>query len=187
MQKWGNAISIALYDPQVSHFKTDDDQGLIGYRNGPKCAVIMGDPVCSEQRRTKISLDFLHYCTLQNKKIIYAAISPQYLSCIKEQHPVCSLCIGHEVVLNPLINLLEKTGADARRLRNKYNQLMRDGIQIKEYTHEDPALEATFQKLVTDWQERRSGAQIFQQHIDLFKIGRINAGFMYKIPRALSL
>ncbi len=178
VQQWGNAFSIALFDPKTNLFNTPSVDGLLGYRSISNTLVVFGEPVCAADDMPLIAGDFFHYCRDYGKNAIFVAISSQFLKYIKSHHPACSLQVGDEIILDPTINIKEQTGPDARRLRNKYNQAVREAVTIKEYKGHDILLESALEQISLEWIQNRKGPQIFQQHINLFE-NRLHKRWFY--------
>lgn len=178
IKKWGNATSIALYDPAISIFSHPSIEGVIGYRDAGTCAVAVGDPVCAESDRELLQRAFYDFCSTQQKDLVYILASENYVSHIKNCHPVCGIYLGNELILNPHNDILCKTGPDPRRLRNKFNQAMKAGYEVVEYLPYNPVKEQQFGELVKKWNANRSGLQTFQQPINLF-INRTNKRWFY--------
>lgn len=178
IKKWGKATSISLYDPTISIFNHPDIEGAIGYRDAGRCVVAVGDPLCAEQDQKVLQRAFYDFCSESKKDLVYILASDNYLSHIKNCHPVCGIYLGNELILNPHNDVLSKTGPDPRRLRNKINQAVKNGFHVIEHLAHNPAKEKQFEDLVRRWNASRSGLQTFQQPVDLF-INRGNKRWFY--------
>lgn len=168
IKQHGNAASIALFDPRLHLFSAPDGEGFVGYRSLSKYNIVLGEPVCETARMPSLITAFHDHSQEQKKKVIYVPVSSHFLDQVCAHHTACSLQIGDEIVLSPVRNIHEDTGADARRLRNKVNQAVRDKITLKEYTDNDVLREAAFERLKREWLLSRTGPQVFQQPIEVF-------------------
>lgn len=169
IQKYGNASSIALLDPAFKFFRTENIDGIIGYRDESKCAVIFGEPICAAKDIPELTHAFHQYCDAHNKSIVYPFASESFKEwTLKEKLCHSAIQICHEIILNPLDDPRLKTGHDPRLLRNKWNQAQRNQIIFKEYLGSDPLLEKHMNEVARAWSDNRQGPQLFFAQIDLF-------------------
>ena len=168
ISRWGNAASIALLDPSCSIFSVPHLEGVIGYRVASQYAIVFGDPVCEKNNVEELTYLFHDYCERHKKKIIYIATSEQFAHWSLNHCCKAAIEVGSEVILNPLLDPMQKTGKKASLLRNKYNQAMRDGIVVKEYHHNDAYIEEEMQKIRAAWLNNRKGPQLCLLQIDIF-------------------
>lgn len=68
-----------------------------------------------------------------------------------------------------MLDPMQKTGKKASLLRNKYNQAMRDGIIVEEYSQYDEHIEEEMQKIRESWLNNRKGPQLCLLQIDIFR------------------
>ena len=135
VSRWGNAASIALLDPSCNIFSVPHLEGIIGYRIASQYAIVFGDPVCEQKVIKELPIHFMNIVQQDKKKIIYIRTSSEQFAQLSLNN-FCKAAIefGSEVILNPMLDPMQKTGKKASLLRNKYNQAMRDGIIVEEYS-----------------------------------------------------
>lgn len=169
IRKWGGSTSHALLDPACSHFTTHLVEGVIGYRLESNCAVVFGDPVCHPKEKPKLARIFHQHCKEQGKTVVYTCISKTFAQwAIKNQYgPLIGF--GHEIILDPTFDPKQSKGKHASLLRNKYNQCVRDGIVVKEYTGNDPELEQKLIDVTNVWLQSRKGAQAYLLQANIFE------------------
>lgn len=176
--RWGNSASIALLDPSCKFFSVRSLEGVIGYRVATKYVVVLGDPVCPDENLEKLMQKFNAFCTQQDKKILYIATSEQFMKWALNRYCNSAIECGVEIILNPQIDLANKKGKKASLLRNKYNQSIRDGIQVKEYCGYDEHLEEEIQNIREVWLKNRRGPQIYLLQVNMF-VDRIHKRWFY--------
>jgi lysylphosphatidylglycerol synthetase-like protein (DUF2156 family) len=176
--RWGNPASIALLDPACKIFSAQSIDGVIGYRMASKYVVVIGDPVCPHDSLEDLMRAFHAFCSAQDKNVIYIATSEQFMKWSMNRYCSSAIECGVEVILNPTIDPTNKTGKKASLLRNKYNQSIRDGIQVKEYDGYDEQLEEAMQEVRDSWLQNRKGPQIYYLQVNLFA-DRIHKRWFY--------
>lgn len=169
LQRWGNAASIALLDPRCMIFTIPTCDGVIGYRIESNCAVVYGDPICHPSDLPELTQAFYNYCQNHVKNIVYALATQRFVNwALEKKHCSAAVHIGHEVILDPLIDLKAGKGHDASLLRNKYNQAVRKSIMVNEYRGDNPLLEQAMQNVAIQWLQSRKGPQIYLMQINIF-------------------
>jgi len=176
--RWGNSASIALLDPSCKFFSVLSVKGVIGYRMATKYAVVLGDPVCPGENLEILMQKFHAFCTQQDKKILYLAVSEQFMKWSLNRYCNSAIECGVEIILNPQIDATNKKGKKASLLRNKYNQSIRDGINVKEYCGYDEQMEASLQNIREVWLKNRKGPQIYLLSVNMFE-DRIHKRWFY--------
>lgn len=168
IHQWGNSASQALLDPACQLFSVPNIVGVIGYRFELKSAIVFGDPVCAPEDRAALAQAFHDYCAKHKKGIVYISATEPFANwAIKT---VCKTLIsfGDEIILNPMHDAMQRKGKRASLLRNKWNQCLRDGIQVKEYLAYDPVLEQGMEQVAAAWLQGRTGPQMSLLRVDLF-------------------
>jgi lysylphosphatidylglycerol synthetase-like protein (DUF2156 family) len=166
---WGNSASQALLDSKCQLFSVPTIQGIIGYRFESKTAVVFGDPVCAPEEMPALAWAFQEFCDKKGKSIVYISATEQFTDWAI--HHVCKTLIsfGNEVILNPMENAMLLKGKRASLLRNKWNQSVRDGIEVKEYITVDQALESAMEGVAHAWLNDRKGPQMSLLRVNLFE------------------
>jgi lysylphosphatidylglycerol synthetase-like protein (DUF2156 family) len=178
IRRLGNHFSIALLNPTCTFFSIPSIDGIIGYCVNSQCAIVLGDPVCAPQDMPVLAQAFHNYAQKQFKNTIYIATSEDFVNFALYQTCNIALEIGQEIILDPSVNQKTRTGMKASQLRNKYNQSVRDGICVKEYTTYDALLEKAFEDVAKAWLKNRQGLQIYNLPINIFA-GRTNKRWFY--------
>ena len=168
IEKWGNADSIALLDPRFSIFSVPDIEGIIGYRQEAGCAVVIADPLCAPENSGALAQAFYEHAKQQFKSIIYILASEKFTQWALTTIAKSAISIGHELVIDPTIDVLSSNGSSTRKLRNKYNYAQRTGLIFKEYTGDDSVLEAAMEACAQQWLQGRKGIQMYHSEIDMF-------------------
>jgi len=168
LQRLGNAASIVLLDPACMAFSVPHIDGVIPYRFEAGAAVVFGDPVCSLADRPMLVQEFYAYCKSKNKTVVYVAVSEQFVNWSFTQGRFSALEIGHEIILDPSQDPKALSGNYANLLRRKYNHSIKNGITVKEYLGDDPAVEKAIEQVGVDWLAARKGPQIYIAKVDMF-------------------
>lgn len=178
IEKWGNADSIALLDPRFSIFSVPEVEGIVGYRQEAGCAVVIADPLCAPENSAALAQAFYKYAKQHFKSIIHILASEKFTQWALTTISKSAIAIGHELVIDPMTDVLLSNGSSTRKLRNKYNYAQRNGLIFKEYRGDDQALEAAMEHCVQHWLQGRKGVQMFHSHIDMFN-HRLNKRWFY--------
>lgn len=178
VEQWGHSPSIALLDPNCNIFSTPAINGAIGYRSVANNIIAFGNPVCAIEDVPSLTHAFHENFVKEGKSIIYISVSEPFIEWSLATRKGCALQVANEIILNPLLDPMKKTGKKASLLRNKYNQCIREGICVEEYTDQNPRLEKQMSEIAMKWQKARRGPQIYLLQIDIFK-GRTNKRWFY--------
>lgn len=164
---FGNATSIALFDPGCQLFEIPQVQGIIGYRFKCGRAIVYEDPVCHPDDLLSLYNAFHQFCTKQGKNIIYTACSQKFAEWSLKNGCQALMEIGQELILDPQISYLE--GSKGRKLRSKIHQAENAGVSIYEYVHADPALKKCIEQAASTWLKARKGPQIYLAQVSVFE------------------
>ncbi len=168
VQRWGNAASIALFDPAYQIFQVPTIDGIIGYRSIGKCVVVFGDPVCSPDDWGKLVPIFHNHFNRLKKRIVYTTVSERFVTWALQHGCSSAIGIGDEFILDPTHDPRARKGYDASSLRNKYTYSVRQGITVHEYTGHDVTLETELEQVACAWLKNRKKRQLHQQELNLF-------------------
>lgn len=168
IHQWGNSASHALLDPECRLFSTPGIDGIIGYRFALKSAIAFGDPVCAPKDMPALAQAFNEYCATHKKSIVYISATEPFANWAINNICKTLISIGDEVILNPMQDAKLLKGKRASLLRNKWNQCIRDGIEVKEYSTYDGALEKGMEDVAAAWLNNRKGPQMSLLRVNLF-------------------
>lgn len=168
IRQWGNAISLALLDPACNFFTIPTHEGVIGYKCISHYVIVFGDPVCPPESLEALMMAFHYFCVNNKKKIIYIATTEKFTQFALKNYCHISIEIGVNLSLNPIDDVISKTGRTASGLRNKINQSKRFGIEIREYKNFDAEIEQEMHKVHALWLQHRKGVQIYLYPVDFF-------------------
>jgi lysylphosphatidylglycerol synthetase-like protein (DUF2156 family) len=169
VQMWGNAHSIAFFDPACQFFRLPGIDGIIGYRMTSSHAIVFGDPACPSDYILPLTHAFHEYAAYNGKKVIYLASSSPFTRLMLE-HNLCqsAVGVGNEIILDINSDPQLHRGADGSSLRNKWRFSLRRGMRVEEYTGCDPELERRLEQACQAWLAHRKGLQIYLAPVDIF-------------------
>lgn len=170
VRKWGGSTTDAILDPSCLIFRTPGIDGLIGYRDENKCAIVFGDPVCPPNQIEKLIQSFQEFCTQSDLKIIYLIVSEEF-SRLLIQNGYCKTMIeyGEELSLNPHEDPREKEGVHASLVRRKVRHALSEGVTVIEYKPFDEQIENGIILVGKKWLKARKGPQIHFSHVHSFE------------------
>jgi lysylphosphatidylglycerol synthetase-like protein (DUF2156 family) len=179
IQRLGSAASIALLNPACKFFNISNVDGLIGYRDEARCAIVLGDPVCAFEDAPQLVHEFHAHCAQQKKSIIYAMVSAPFTDWALENQ-VCrsAMEIGDEIIIDPMRDVRSESGPYPHLLRQKEKHAARSGLVAQEYTGNDAQLEQKLERVAHAWLQGRNGPQIYLLEIDIFA-DRTNKRWFY--------
>src|SRR4051794_2023016 len=122
---WGNTVSGALLDGNCLHFRADGIDGLIGYRAGLGCAVVMGDPVCAARDKPRLAKAFRRWCRARGWTTVYVVTSRAFSRWAIDAG-MAAVSFGEELVLDPRND--PAAGSTGRELRKKVNRAKKAGV-----------------------------------------------------------
>lgn len=169
VRKWGGSTTDAILDPLSKIFTIPGVDGLVGYREAHGCAVVYGDPVCSDSQTKNLVQAFHAFCSNTQLKIIYLVISEEFGKWLI-QHHFCNTLIeyGEELFLNPHDDPRKKEGVHASLVRRKARHAIKEDVKAFEYTISDTQIEKGILEVGQKWLENRKGPQIHFSHVRSF-------------------
>ncbi len=167
-QRFGTSASIGLLDPSFKVFSDSSIDGIIGYRLEHNCAVAFGDPLCASCDKIILAQAFNDFCKKHNRKNIFAMTSQAFTNEALACFGGGALQVGHEVIIDPTIDIRTLTGRYASHLRQKFNHAVANGLSAHEYKDSDPEQEKIFETIAKIWLSNRKGLQSFIQPVDVF-------------------
>ena len=130
MRRFGSSSSNILLDTECYHFEVAGIDGLLAYNNFRGCAVVLGDPVCSDENSVVLIEAFREHCAVQGWHSVYAVIGSRMASYFRSQG-LGLLEFGVEQVMNPLISASPQ--GYNRDLRKKLKRARHAGLTVLEY------------------------------------------------------
>lgn len=165
--RWGSSSSVVLLDPSCKVFRVPHIDGIIGYRHDFGCAVVFGEPLCSNEDKPYLVHAFQNYCKDNFRNVIYTAVSGEFAKWAMKDFGSALMEVGKELVIDPHCN--PAVGGKARALRNKLSFSKRQGVVVQEYLLDDEKLEKAIEEAGASWLAARSGPQIYLANVFLFK------------------
>jgi phosphatidylglycerol lysyltransferase len=126
-------------DSPLDYFKVSSDKllyvsevhhGFVSYKVATGFAVVLEEPVCSEDNKVVMIAEFENYCKKNGLKPVYYRVdedSLYYFNQLKKK----KIFIGQEAVLD--ISLFKLEGKDRKSLRNGLNNLNKKGYKTEMY------------------------------------------------------
>ncbi|NUO50194.1 MAG: DUF2156 domain-containing protein [Polyangiaceae bacterium] len=155
--RFGGASSYVAADPSCDRFTARGVEGLIPYREGPRCRVAFGDPVCHPDAVDALAEHFRSECAKDGRTVIYAAAGEAFARrCVDRGY--AAIEFGEEIVLDPSHDRL--SGADGRELRKKVRRAEREGVTVREHIAQDARLiEVAMRGVAEAWLGAKRGPQ----------------------------
>lgn len=166
--RWGNSASIALLDPTCKIFSMPSIEGIIGYRIESNNIIVFGDPLCAPEHVADLALAFYTQFHDTVNNIIYVSSSQDFTDLSLKTNFKAAIGVGYEIILDPTHDPREGTGKKASLLRGKYNQAVRYGVTVHEYTEYDADVEEAINNVGETWIKSRKGLQMYSHHVDIF-------------------
>ncbi|MCX6991130.1 MAG: phosphatidylglycerol lysyltransferase domain-containing protein [Chlamydiae bacterium] len=173
---WGGPASITFLDSAYQFFSDPAIDGVIGYREEYSCAVVMGDPLTTQENKIPLAKAFKEFCKQKNLPIIYVTVSESFA--IKAFSVISGSLIEvvDELILDPQND--PKIGSKGRLLRGKVSQGIRFGLTAHEYTSYNERVEEELEEVGRSWLKAREGPQIYLAPVNLFS-SRIGKRYIY--------
>lgn len=166
IKEWGSCLSELLIEPSFQEFRAPGISGFIGYLSRRGFAIVIGDPVCSQEDLEKLNDAFHAFAKKNNIEIIYFCVSETFAHLNFPKLCPIKIQVGNELIFDPFNNLLE--GHKGSRLRNKIQFTKKNGITFSEYYVPSPKTENALNQLVKEWGKLREGPQLYLTDVLLF-------------------
>ncbi|HEV8052403.1 MAG TPA: DUF2156 domain-containing protein [Parachlamydiaceae bacterium] len=177
IHRWGSAMSEAILDSTCHTFSIPEIDGFIGYLvANDNCAIVIGDPICAEDKKPLLTQAFHKYCKENNLACIYFIVSEKFAKWAIDNVSKILIQVGEEIVFDPFKDPTE--GHKGYRLRNKLNHTKHIGLAVKEYLTNDTELEKSILNVGQNWVKARKGPQIYIGDLNFFK-NRTNKRWFY--------
>lgn len=176
VHKLGSSISEAALDSQCIFFNTPEIEGIIGYRINHECAIVLGDPICTNENKAPLALAFQKFCSSKNLTVIYFIVSQSFAKWAIHHGSKIMIHIGEEIVFDPTFDPIE--GHKGVKLRNAIHHAQHLGLTVKEYIPLDPEIENSIINVGKTWVEARKGPQIYLGNLNFFQ-NRTNKRWFY--------
>jgi lysylphosphatidylglycerol synthetase-like protein (DUF2156 family) len=165
VQRFGCSVSHVLSDPSCLRFWASDVVGVIPYRQGIRCAVGIGDPVCPPGAAGRLAERFRESLARRRLSTVFAVASERFARfCIDVGFS--GIEFAEELILDPRRD--PSAGSRGRELRKNLYRAQRSGLVVEELRERDPALEWAIERAAHSWLAGRRGAQAFISPILLF-------------------
>jgi len=176
--RWGNAVSIALFDPACKIFSTPHAEGIIGYRLEAQRLIVFGDPLCAQPDMPTLVREFHAHFQPRVKNILYVAASEKFTDWALQHVCHAAIHVGNEIIIDPAHDPRIGTGKKASDLRRNCSVAARYGIHIHEYTTHNTALEKAIEAVGIAWVKARKGPQTYSHPLHIFD-GREHKRWFY--------
>jgi phosphatidylglycerol lysyltransferase len=112
------------------HFFSDIHQAFVAYRIADNFAIVLEEPVCDEENKIEVLIEFEKQCRKMGLKTAYYRVdenSTPWFNQLKKQ----KLIIGQEAILE--VDKFGLEGKDKKSLRNGLNSLQKKGCVVDIY------------------------------------------------------
>lgn len=111
-------------------FLSDDFNAFMAYRISGGFAIVLEGPVCEEEQKTKVLLEFKTHCRRMGLKPAFYRVGENNLHWFSKIYKN-KLVIGQEAILD--VTIFSLTGGDKKSLRNGLNSLQKKGFTTSCY------------------------------------------------------
>lgn len=109
------------------YFFSDVHDAFIAYRIAGGFAIVLEEPVCSEEYKTDVIAEFDRHCRKMGLRLAFYRVDESGMQWVNELRK-SSLKIGQEAILD--VNAFSLEGKDKKSLRNGLNSLSKNGFQV---------------------------------------------------------
>lgn len=182
VRKWGGATTDAVLDPQCKTFTKEGIEGFIGYRLDNQFAVVMGDPIASQENLLPLTKHFIETFHNQEKEVIFAIVTESFARKVLTKLGYTILLELCEIpYLDPQFSVLEHTGTKGSLVRRKVRHAKKEGVTIEEFFNDDEETRKKIETVGINWLKKRKGPQIHISNIRLFEDPKGKRWFYAKI------
>jgi lysylphosphatidylglycerol synthetase-like protein (DUF2156 family) len=177
-RQWGGASCDAFLDPSCLYYYLPSIEGAIGYRLEKRCAIVYGNPVCSQSDQAELAKAFHDYCKIKGWSIIYISASDEFTKWTTKRLNYSWIEYGQELYLNPHSDPQKEHGTHASLVRRKVRHAFKEGVSVEEYQGQDKQIERALEELAAKWLNNRKKPQIHISNVYLFD-NRLGKRWMY--------
>ncbi|MEO8405093.1 MAG: flippase-like domain-containing protein, partial [Chitinophagaceae bacterium] len=143
LSQFGNSSTdyFKLYKDKL-HFFSDQHEAFIAYRIARGFAIVLEEPVCAEENKFEVLMEFDRHCRKMGLKPAFYRVDENSLTWFNQLKKQ-KILIGQEAILE--INNFSMEGKDKKAFRNALNSLQKKGYAVA--THKAPQDIAFLQKL----------------------------------------
>jgi len=167
IHKWGFSFSEIFFEKGWEFFVLTHIDGFIGYKVANQCAVVFGDPVCSDENKPALAEAFNEFCQKKNLNVIYIIASETFSTWAIKHVSKVLIEVGEEIVFLPEID--PTIGPQGNRLRNYIHHASSLGLEVKEYLPINEEIEKQINNLQDTWQKSRKGPQLYLGNFNFFE------------------
>ncbi len=137
-----------LYSDKL-YFFSDIHEAFIAYRIAGGFAIVLEEPVCAEEHKVEVLVEFDSHCRKMGLKTAYYRVDENSMFWF-EQLKKHKLKIGQEAILE--INTFSLAGKEKKSLRNGLNNLQKKGYMVSVHTapHQQDLL-SQLKEVSDDW------------------------------------
>lgn len=168
LRRWGGSAANAVLDPCNKIFTTPGIEGVICYRDGTRCIITYGDPVCAPKDIPNLTTAFHRYCADLAKDIVYIGTLKSFTQWALNNICGTSIEFGVELTINPQQDPKKYEGSNGQLLRGKVRHALREGVTVQEFKGDDAILEKQIEDVATAWLAGRKGPQVYIADVNLF-------------------
>lgn len=152
-----HTLSFFALAPENLLYVDTHGEGVIAYRLVGDVAVVLGDPVCTQDAKERVLCDFLSMCRHQDWKVAFYQGRSDYLP-LYHSHGLQAFKIGEEALLSPQAFTL--SGSAMANVRTSCRRAEREGVTIQWYEGVPPQdVREQLHGLSQSWLERKEGTQ----------------------------
>jgi phosphatidylglycerol lysyltransferase len=151
-----NSLAFFGLAPENRHFLTPDGAGVVNYRLVSNVAVVLGDPVCSQEAYEQVTQSFLDFCAQQKWRVAFYQAASEHVAAYRARN-LHAFKMGEEAMLYPQTFTLR--GSAMANVRVSSRRAERDGITLHWYQGVPPReVMQQLEQVSRTWLERKAGS-----------------------------
>jgi phosphatidylglycerol lysyltransferase len=151
-----NSLAFFGLAPENRHFLTPDGAGVVNYRLVSNVAVVLGDPVCSQEAYEQVTQSFLDFCAQQKWRVAFYQAASEHVAAYRARN-LHAFKMGEEAMLYPQTFTLR--GSAMANVRVSSRRAERDGITLHWYQGVPPReVMQQLEQGSRTWLERKAGS-----------------------------
>ncbi|MEW6070032.1 MAG: DUF2156 domain-containing protein, partial [Candidatus Thermoplasmatota archaeon] len=132
----------------IKHFSTHSINGYVGYVEHANVAVVLGDPICSDEQAHQLIYEFKSFCKKNKWHTCFFGCAEKELENFKD----CGfkiLYIGSEPFV--ALDKFTATGSKMQSVRRGINHAKRAGVCIEEHSYANDKIKVELDAVTKDW------------------------------------